>query len=143
MALKYNRDTAVERDIKTQNQTDYTYYSDNNIEQQSQNELISYSNDGFGDGDHNQTVTSDFVATQAQLSVRCGDNASTGAADAIVYINGEIVAVCKVESQAGESKANSISVPLPNIIVRTGYIINFWGSVNDGACGGAVIGYAI
>lgn len=143
MALKYNTETAVKRDIKTQNNADYTYLSDNNIEQQSQNELVSYSNDTFGDGDHNQTVTEDFIATQAQISVRCGDNTTTGAADAIVYINGEVVAVCKVESQIGESKANSISVPLPNIIVRKGYIINFYGQVNDGTCGAAVIGYSI
>lgn len=143
MALKYNTETAVERDFKSQNDVDSTYYSDVNIQQNSQNELESYSEYAYGDGNHYHTVTADFIATQAQISVECGDDTTTGYASGVIYINNELIIAATVSSEAGESKASAVAVPLPNILVRKGQIINFYGNVNDGQVDGVVIGYKI
>ncbi len=139
MSLSYNKDTAVERDYKTQNQSDSTFLSDTNIQQESQNERVSYERVTNG----TETVTDDFIATQCVISAQCGDNASSGSADIEVLISGVSIAKISLYSNAGSEQTQSLAIPLPNWIIRKGEVITYTITLNDATAYGCVIGYKI
>lgn len=144
MSLIYNKDTAVERDIKTQNSSEYNYYSNNNLEQQSQNEKFVYSVDLAEQETQNYTLLYDVVLTCLQLTVIHG--VGGGYETIHAKINNETIAHLHVESSASNSAQDSIIINLPNWILREGDILEFEtteGGAGSGSGSGSFIGYKV
>ena len=117
MALKYNTETAVERDIKTQNQADYTYFSNNNIEQQSQNQIFTSVLSLNTSGTDSETLTESIILTEVNINIS-GYASSHNSSRLDVYIGAEIIRSMVVQFNLNEEPINVIEkINLPNIVV--------------------------
>lgn len=143
MTLKYNPNTYKRRQDPTNflntHQTNEGFSPE--ILAENYNEGVSYSI--YSTTDETATVTADFIATQMVLSVSCGDTASTGLASLEILFNNISSGTLRVDSEAGESRSESLVINLPNILVKKDEVITFSVSTNDGAVSGSVIGYKV
>ena len=129
MPLKYNTETSVERDFKTQSDIDTEFLNQENIvgrESDKQTENFSYTEST--QGINTLTLTQDIILTSMSASV--GGGASR---NAYLKING----VTKLTLRA--SNALTKVVPVPNWLLRTGDILTI--DIQDGSSTGDFIGY--
>lgn len=142
MPLKYNRETSVDRDIKTQNKSEYTFYSENTLEQQSQNEKFNFSADMGLAETQSYTLVNDIVLTSIQYTV--WHNLSGGSSETIhIYIDNTLIIHSHL-STSTEAQQDSQNIVIPNWKLKKGQTISaVTANAGAGLGGGSVafIGY--
>lgn len=139
MGIIYNEDTAVSPNFKITNKSNYSYLSENNIEQTEQNENVSY----YRSSDGTVTVTEDFVLTDINGSVNCGDNAGLGAASVSISYKGNTIYRLGVSSEVGESASQASNAKFPNWKIKKGDTFAYSITNTHGSASASIIGYKI
>ena len=143
MGLLYNRDTSVERDIKQKSQAEYTYLSENNIEQDQQNELSLYNFSPTQEGTYTEIVTDDFTLTQLSCFLQSG---TTSTKNHSLYINDELILKWNCAPLAGEEQRIEKEIKFPNVIIRKDSILKLVATESGAqglSCNYTFIGYYV
>jgi hypothetical protein len=118
MALRYNKETAVERDIKTQTDSNYSFLEGQNVGQESQNELSLYNFTPTQEGTYTQEVTQDFILTNISCFLQSG---SSSTKTNVLYIDAEKITELRASpTVAGDNTVVEKEIAFPNVLVRQG-----------------------
>lgn len=129
MTIKYNRTTAVPRDIKTNNKIDYTFLKENNIEQQKQTEKVVYQHTVVDTATDSQAVTQDFILTTITVSLNLGSGGTF--VRFYIQVGTEIIYQTFLESGTSEEAFITLNIPIPNWKIKKDTLL-----ITDGLNGG-------
>ncbi len=138
MALKYNTETSVPRDIKTQSEIETEFLNQENIvgrESDIQTNAWSIT--------ATTTLSYDVVITGCALNVECADDSGNSNGNASATFKGFTLGNIIITGDNSTGLSGSLFVPIPNWLVKAGEVITINTGGSDGTGRVVVIGYRL